>query len=276
MSSVGSHRSARTIGLALVAGFIALEAFLALRTGALGIPGIFLVRFANESGGDRATQATEKPEAGESVIAKSSEGTAAPKPAPEQATGSVSTGSGEKRLEGLSEIPLKPWDRDDEEESAAEEPKAEPGASQAREELPWDAVEPVPFDSAAPAPSQARSAAPQTPPPGPLAALPAGSEVAAWVKAKATTVKGHDRARPFYHFEFWLEPPQEVTQRLASVAYEFNTPAVMPQSQVSREEKTGFRVSAGGLVCADKVTVTLRFKDGRSQRVEVDGCKLLS
>lgn len=275
MGSVGYHRSARTIGLALVAGFIAFEAFLALRTGALGIPGIFLVRFADESGGTRTAQTSERPEAGESVIAKRPEGTAAPKPAPEQVTGSVSTGSGEKRLEGLSEIPLKPWDRD-EEEPAEEGPKAEAGASQAREELPWDAVEPVPFDSATPAPPQGRPAAPQTPPPGPLAALPAGSEVAAWVKAKATKVKGQDRARPFYHFEFWLEPPQEVAQRLTSVAYEFNTPAVMPQSQVSREQNTGFRVSAGGLVCADKVTVTLRFKDGRSQRVEVDGCKLLT
>lgn len=274
MGSVGYHRSARTIGLALVAGFIAFEAFLALRTGALGIPGLFLVRFADESGGTRTAQTTERPEAGESVIAKRPEGTA-PKPVPEQATGSVSTGSGEKRLEGLSEIPLKPWDRD-EEEPAEEGPKAEAGALQAREELPWDAVEPVPFDSATPAPPQGRPADSQTPPPGPLAVLPAGSEVAAWVKAKATKVKGQDRARPFYHFEFWLEPPQEVTQRLASVAYEFNTPAVMPQSQVSREQKTGFRVSAGGLVCADKVTVTLRFKDGRSQRVEVDGCKLLT
>jgi hypothetical protein len=35
-------------------------------------------------------------------------------------------------------------------------------------------------------------------------------------------------------------------------------------------------VSAGGLVCADRVMVTLRFRDGRSQRVEVDGCKLVS
>jgi hypothetical protein len=50
----------------------------------------------------------------------------------------------------------------------------------------------------------------------------------------------------------------------------------MPQSQMSSEKETGFRVSAGGLVCADKVTVTLKFRDGRSQRVEVDGCKLVS
>ena len=96
------------------------------------------------------------------------------------------------------------------------------------------------------------------------------------MKAKATEIKGVERARPLYHFEFWLEPPQEVRGSLASVAYEFNTPAVMPQSQVSREKETGFRISAGGLVCADKVTITLRFRDGRSQRVEVDGCKLVS
>ena len=63
-------------------------------------------------------------------------------------------------------------------------------------------------------------------------------------------------------------------RRLVAVAYEFNTPAVMPQSQVSSEQKTGFRISAGGLACADKVTVTLKFKDGQSQQVAVDGCRL--
>ena len=50
----------------------------------------------------------------------------------------------------------------------------------------------------------------------------------------------------------------------------------MPQSQMSSEEKTGFRVSAGGLTCADKVTVTLKFNDGQSQQVAVDGCRLVS
>jgi hypothetical protein len=44
---------------------------------------------------------------------------------------------------------------------------------------------------------------------------------------------------------------------------------------MSRERGTGFRVSAGGLTCADKVTVTLKFKDGSSQQVAVDGCRLL-
>jgi len=66
-----------------------------------------------------------------------------------------------------------------------------------------------------------------------------------------------------------------VKRRLVAVAYDFNTPAVMPQSQVSSEQQTDFHVSAGALACADKVTVTLKFNDGRSQQVAADGCKLL-
>ncbi len=149
--------------------------------------------------------------------------------------------------------------------------------------MPWDAVEPVPFspegskgalaDATAALPKPVAPQAPRavTAP----AILPTSGEVEAWVKAKATEVKGEDRARPLYHFEFWLEPPEDVKRRLVAVAYDFNTPAVMPQSQVSSEQETGFRVSAGGLACAEKVTVTLKFNDGRSQQVAVDGCKLL-
>ena len=48
----------------------------------------------------------------------------------------------------------------------------------------------------------------------------------------------------------------------------------MPQTQISSEKKTGFRVSVGGLACADKITVTLKFNDGQSQQVALDGCKL--
>jgi hypothetical protein len=96
------------------------------------------------------------------------------------------------------------------------------------------------------------------------------------VKAKASEIKGGERGRALYHFEFWLDAPEDVKRRLVAVAYDFNTPAVMPQSQVSHEERTGFRVSAGGLTCADKVTVTLKFNDGQLQQVAVDGCRLVS
>jgi hypothetical protein len=66
-----------------------------------------------------------------------------------------------------------------------------------------------------------------------------------------------------------------VKEQLAAVAYAFDSPAVMPQAQVSSEQKTGFRVAFGGLACADKVTLTLKFKDGQSQQVDLDGCRLL-
>jgi hypothetical protein len=275
---MGFRSRALRIVLALVAGVAALEAALAFRTGALGIPGLFLIRVANEGGAAGTQHATDAPHGGESVIAKRHEVPATPKPAAEEATGSTPPRQGgEPRLEGLGDIPLKPWISDEKEsESAKAQPK--PLGSQATVQLPWDAVEPVPFDPSTPAPSQPKAATPQSPPASApvMAALPGEKDIAAWVKAKASEVKGHERARPLYHFEFWVEPPQALKGKLAGVTYEFNTPAVMPQSQMSLEEKNGFRVSAGGLVCADKVTVTVRFKDGRARRVEVDGCKLVS
>jgi hypothetical protein len=106
--------------------------------------------------------------------------------------------------------------------------------------------------------------------------LPANATVEGWVKAKATEVKGEERARPLYHFEFWLDAPEEVKRELVAVSYEFNTPAVRPQSQISSERNTSFRVYTGGLACAERVTVTLKFNDGRTQRVAVDGCRLVS
>lgn len=271
MRAVGNHRGARTISLALVAGLVAFEAVLVLGAGAVGIPGMLLIPFAGGSGGAEATPISRAPEGGESVFAKLSSMPALPKPTPfNEAAELASPVAGEPRLAGLAEIP---WDRDDTE---AAKPKAFGADSKVREVLPWDAVEPVPFTSAAPA-AATQSTAPEAPQAilAP-ARLPASGDVEAWVKAKATEIKGEDRARALYHFEFWLDAPEDVKRRLVAVAYEFNTPAVMPQSQVSSEQNTGFRVRAGGLACADKVTITLKFSDGQSQQVAVDGCRLLS
>lgn len=278
MRIVGYRLSARTIGLALVAAVIALQAFLALYSGVAGIPGLFLINLAGEDGGAATPLQARTQDSGESVIAKTPDTPVTPKKEPAEATGSTPPQDGEPNLEGLAEIPLKPWVRDDAEPEEERRNVSVPaGGGRAGETLPWDAVEPVPFDATAPAPPQAKGAAPQAAPPQPaLAALPAETAIVTWVKAKATEIKGVERTRPLYHFEFWLEPPESVKGSLAAVTYEFNTPAVMPQTQVSREQATGFRISAGGLACADKVTVTLKFKDGRSQRVEVDGCKLVS
>ena len=184
----------------------------------------------------------------------------------------------EPNLEGLSEIPKELiWNRPSDKEEKAE-PKTFAAFSKAREELPWDAVEPVPFSPLAPASPAKASAGQAAVAAAPRAALdlPGGGEVGNWVKAKVTEIKGADRSRPLYHFELWLEPPADLKQRLVGVAYEFNTPAIRPQSQASSDQTSGFRISAGGLACADEITLTLRFDDGRSQTVAVDGCKLLS
>ncbi|MGD9501843.1 MAG: hypothetical protein AB7V40_05080 [Methyloceanibacter sp.] len=280
MPQVGHRLSARAIVFALVAAFIALQAFVVLYMGAAGIPGLFLIDLADRKGGAPTPLPAGTQDGGESVFAKRAEMPEAPAKEPAEATGSTPAEAGAPSLEGLAEIPLKPWVSDgDETEAEQDRSRASvpAGGGQAGETLPWDAVKPVPFDDVAPAPPQAKEDTPQTPPPRPaLAALPPETAMAAWVKAKATEIKGVERARPLYHFEFWLEPPDGMKGNLATVTYEFNTPAVMPQTQVSQDRSSGFRISAGGLVCADKVTVTLRFKDGRSQRVEVDGCKLVS
>lgn len=274
MRFVGNHRGARTISLALGAGFVAFEAALAIGAGAIGIPGLYIVRFVDESAAPQAAQSTDAAEGGESVFAKlhplvaSSKRTTKPAPAP----------PGEPRLDGLSDIPMQEWVAA---KAEAPEPESLAEAAKSGEALPWDAVEPVPFDSGGPKLAHAGTTAslphramPDTAPPV-LAALPADSAVEGWVKAKATEVKAEYRARRLYHFEFWLDAPDDVKRRLVAVAYDFNTPAVMPQSQISSEKTGGFRISAGGLVCADKVTVTLKFNDGRKQQVAVDGCKLL-
>jgi hypothetical protein len=277
MRAVDKRRDARTIGLALVAGFVAFEVAIAFGTGAVGIPGVYLLRFAKSADApDTGIAGSE--EGGESVVAKLAQPAASSQPSRQDAPP-----SGEPRLDGLLDIPLPNLVPD---KAKPSDGKAFGEGAKTHDDLPWDAVEPVPFDppagqttadATAVLPKQTQPDVPPAPlAPGPLAELPAIAAVQGWVKAKAIEIKGEDRPRPLYHFEFWLDAPEDVKQRLAVVAYEFNTPAVQPQSQISSEKKTGFRVSAGGLTCADNVRITLKFTDGRAQQVDVDGCKLLS
>ncbi len=186
----------------------------------------------------------------------------------------------EPNLLGLSEIPRELiWNRALEEEDEKEKPKAFAALSEVKDNLPWDAIEPVPFSPLEPAASPTQTkAAPRKAAPAPRAAvaLPAGGEVKQWVKTKVTEIKGSARSRPLYHFELWLEPPAEVKRRLVGVSYAFSSPAIRPQAQASSDKTSGFRISAGGLACADEVTLTFRFDDGASHTVALDGCKLLS
>ena len=185
--------------------------------------------------------------------------------------------STEPTLEGLSEIPRELiWNRPPKSKKDEAEPKAFGAFSKVSEVLPWDAIEPVPFSPLKPKPVPVRATAKAVAALGPPIDLPKGGQVETWMRAKATEFKGVDRARPLYHFELWLEPPASVKRRLVGVSYAFSTPAIRPQSQASSDQASGFRISAGGLACADEITVTLTFDDGRAQKVAVDGCKLLS
>jgi hypothetical protein len=274
MRAMVSSRSARTIGLTLAAGLLAFEAVLALSAGAIGIPGVLLVPLAKEVTAASVT--------GETVIAKFDEVPIAVKPVPQPKAvqPEASAPAGEPNLAGLADIPVDmPWKHDAKPADRKDAPRAFSPDAEGREVLPWDAVEPVPppsqTGSITPAGPQPETPAPEPAPKITPVRLPASGDVEGWVKAKATEIKGEDRGRPLYHFEVWLDAPAEVKQRLVAVAYAFNTPAVMPQMQVSSEQKTGFRVSVGGLTCADKITITLKFNDGQSQQVAVDGCRLL-
>jgi hypothetical protein len=274
MRAMVNSRSARTIGLTLAAGLLAFEAVLALSAGAIGIPGVLLVPLAKEVTAASVT--------GETVIAKLDEVPVAVKPVPQPKAvqPEASAPAGEPNLAGLADIPVDmPWKHDAKPADRKDAPRAFSPDAEGREVLPWDAVEPVPppsqTGSITPAGPQPETPAPEPAPKITPVRLPASGDVEGWVKAKATEIKGEDRGRPLYHFEVWLDAPAEVKQRLVAVAYAFNTPAVMPQMQVSSEQKTGFRVSVGGLTCADKITITLKFNDGQSQQVAVDGCRLL-
>jgi hypothetical protein len=282
MRAVGNHRGARTISFALVAGLAAFETVLLFGTGAIGIPGVLLVRSADQGGGGAAMPSAAA-FGGESFIAKAPVPSEPAKPVPVEDAAAASTGpAGEARLDGLGDIPLTPWVSEKPKEDAAKPVEASrPLEANSSDALPWDAVEPYRPEAAASAAADVTAAlpvrAPETPGPPPTpVALPKPSAVEGWVKAKAIEIKGEDRGRSLFHFEFWLDAPNDVKQRIVAVAYEFNTPAVMPQAQVSSEARTGFRVSAGGLTCADKVTVTLKFKDGQSEQVAVAGCRLVS
>lgn len=276
MRDVGESRGARAIGVVLAFSIVTFQAALVAGFGAFGVPGLILVRFAGS--GDIA-QAVP---GGETVVSKLAEAARALAPHP---TPRAAEPAGEPSLIGLAD--KVPWERSEpakEEEPQEAPPKAfAEGSAAVAEELPWDAVEPfVPEGSAENSASAAEVAAAAqaaaTPAPKlPAAELPQARDVEAWVKGKATQFNSEERGRGrLFHFELWLEPPAKMKERLVAVAYSFDTPAVMPQAQVSSEQKTGFRVAFGGLACAEKVTLTLKFNDGQSQQVAVDGCRPLS
>jgi|GEM_PF-537628 hypothetical protein len=182
----------------------------------------------------------------------------------------------EPNLAGLAEIP---------EELMVDHPQPKKGKnrrtasfaafSAAREKLPWGAVEPVAFAPMGPGQQQNQPGAVSS------AASPApfkisGAQIGKWMKGKATKIKGAERTKPLYHFVIWVEPPEALQGRVSGVSYDFSSPAVQPQSQASSDRTSGFKINAAGLACSDKITVTLRFDDGRVEKTNIDGCELFN
>src|ERR1700741_631909 len=143
MRSVGINRGARTIGLALVAGLVAVEAGLANRTGAVGIPGVAIVPLGEGNRKPEETQVASALDGGETVITKLPQIEARAEQTASVSPPAAAPPAGEQKLSGLSDEP--PWDRD---HAKPEKPTTFTADSGGKEEvLPWDAVEPVPFDS---------------------------------------------------------------------------------------------------------------------------------
>ena len=156
-------------------------------------------------------------EGGESLIAKLPAAAEPPKPSRVAAAANPDDApQGEPNLTGLAEIPLKPWVEAKRDDAKPDERQGVWSDIGEKEALPWDAVEPYrpdgssvpPADVTASLPAPSAPAAPRTP--SMLLALPLASAVEGWVKAKATEIKGEERGRALYHFEFWLDAPDEV------------------------------------------------------------------
>lgn len=179
-------------------------------------------------------------------------------------------------LAGLNEIPpellAKPPKRDGE---GAPRKASFAAFSKAQENLPWKEVEPVVFKPMGPGEQHAAGSA-KTPPAAAAASTVSSADIGKWTKGKATKIMGAERTKPLYHFVVWLEPPTAMQARVAGVSYDFSSPAVQPQSQASSDRASGFKINAAGLVCAEEITVTLRFDDGHVETTRIDGCELFN
>ncbi len=147
MRAVGNHRGARTISLALVAGLAAFEAVLLLGAGAIGIPGVLLVRSADQGGGGAGMPSAD------GVCRRRERHRQAPvpdepaKPTPVEVCGGphLTAPAGEARLDGLADIPAEAVGEREAESGRRQAGGGEPAAgSEVGDALPWDAVEPVP------------------------------------------------------------------------------------------------------------------------------------
>ena len=277
----------RTIAtVSVLASFVAFQGALVIGAQAVGIPGVYLLQLDTPAPEVSAAPALD--EGGETVVAKLPAPIALPRaddfffrrPAPNPSRLAADIPKGQLDVGTLDPTALIAKQFREKPVATSKRPavvRGPIGGSASPVTLPWDATEAIPY-------SRQASLEPGTPgieparmaPPDKSEATPALSadEAQSWVRVNKKTFKGANRARPMLHFELWLEPPAAMRDRILSVSYEVEAGAVEPRSQQSRERQTGFRVGFGGLGCADSIKLTLRFNDGRSQEVDLDGCNL--
>lgn len=108
--------------------------------------------------------------------------------------------------------------------------------------------------------------------------LPSRSDLRGWLRSEAREFVGGVDADglPLYRFDVWLDAPEDIKSQMRMVSYEYLAPSAQPPVQSSNDPKNGFRVKFGAAACAEKATVSLVMKDGREQKVTVDGCRILN
>lgn len=96
-------------------------------------------------------------------------------------------------------------------------------------------------------------------------------------RASATELKGaqDSRGRRVYDFRLWVDAPPALKDQVQRVRYQFDHPTFINKFQESTEPSNGFAVSYRGWGCLYLVTITLFFKDGRSEQVLFDMCNAL-
>ena len=73
-----------------------------------------------------------------------------------------------------------------------------------------------------------------------------------------------------YDFAVWVEAPEPVLNRIASVEYRFEHPSFTQQSHISNDESTGFRVQYRGWGCLDVVPIIIHPKSSSATGGAID------
>ncbi len=111
-----------------------------------------------------------------------------------------------------------------------------------------------------------------------IESVPSSIPMEGWIRAQAREFVGgmDDAGNMLYRFDVWLKAPASEKERIATVDYTFDAPSAKPPKQTSKDAKSDFRVSFGGLTCATAIEFVVTFFDGEKRKAKVDGCEVLN